>query len=302
MSFDKIEQFLFDIMGLLIPGFLFLLIPMIIIVVAYDYSSLSIIASVGNIEQLLNHASLRNNYFYTFLIITVLSYLFGHIVKVFSIRFYDFFKIIFDYNINSSLKIIKNRIKRLVKKYCKFSLIKRFMYQHINKNILYFLNFISAIVVGLLQGLFNIIDNLIFKLFVFKTKDYDKPFISYRNVLLNYLKDKKIIPAENYNKYNYPIYKLSSIVQVDNNIKTLTHIFLAKYNFYRSLSFIIFINIFFVLYILVYKHPIHITAITFILYILFLFYFTFHYKYKRYWSLSGDEAIMALYYYYFVKH
>ena len=94
---------------------------------------------------------------------------------------------------------------------------------------------------------------------------------------------------------------ISCIVQDNENIKTLTRTFLAKYNFYRSLAFIAFANILLIAYILNFKHAIHTTAITELMYLLIVFYFVFHYKYKRYWMLSGNEAVMALYYYYFLK-
>ena len=364
MNIDKIEQFLFDIMGLLVPGFLFLLVPLIIIVIGYDYSSLSIIASVGNIEQLLKYTSLKNNYFYTFLVIAILSYLFGHIVKVFSICFYEKKKKVFDYNINVGIKNLITFIKNFNKdthktnktrilynkttKYIQniiivaislivsvlnflYSLLKilkikfikeifnnnalnkdtvtkNFMNKYkikikkINKLIFYIICLLISIIIGVWKGLCNLFDNLVVKLFKFQTKNYDDSSKEYREKLVKYLKENDVIPDTNLDKYNYPIYKLSCIIQDNTDIKTLVHVFLAKYNFYRSLSFIAFLNIIFIIYLLIFKHVTHATAITYILYLMLLFYLTFHYKYKRYWMLSGNEAIMGLYYYYFLRN
>lgn len=282
MNMDKIEQFLFDIMGLLVPGFLFLFVPLIVLVIGYDYSLLSKIASIGNVKQLLYHTSPKNNYAYIFLIITTLSYLFGHIVKVLSIRYYDFLKKIFDDNINIGLK-------------------NSFTKKKDKTDNSYNINFFSSIITGLKKGVCNLFDNFIIKLFKFKTKDYDDSSKEYRDKLIEYLKEKEVIPDKDLDKYNYPIYKLSCIIQDNNGIKTLVHVFLAKYNLYRSLSFIAIINVFFILYLLLFKHVTHKTAILYMLCLVLLFYYTFHYKYKRYWMLSGNEAIMGLYYYYFLR-
>lgn len=83
------------------------------------------------------------------------------------------------------------------------------------------------------------------------------------------------------------------------DIKQIKELLYKRYD--SSLVFIAFINMLLIAYILNFKHAIHTTTITELMYLLILFYFVFHYKYKRYWMLSGNEAIMALYYYYFLK-
>lgn len=290
MLLEKIEQFLFDVIGLCVPGFLFLLIPVWIVSIAYDYSILTIFSTIENLKIFIEN---NNNYFNNTILsvmVVLLSYLFGHIVKVLSIRFYDFFKTLFDDNINIFTKLIIEKIKLLGKKIRNY--FQKFLV--LNSIILIF------------SRIFNIFINLLKKflldLFIFKPQDYDNSCKLYEEKLVEYLKNQEIIPDKELDKRNYPIYKLSCIIQDNEGIKTLTRTFLAKYNFYRSLAFIAFANILFIAYILNFKHAIHTTAITELMYLLILFYFVFHYKYKRYWMLSGNEAVMALYYYYFLKN
>ena len=139
--------------------------------------------------------------------------------------------------------------------------------------------------------------------FKFSAAGYDSASERYYEQVLETLaKDYDIDLREEKSekKLHYAIYKLAGIFRDNENVKTLSSTFLAKYNFYRSMSFIFFINIIFTL-CLIFKYRVFDYKTAILLVILVLFSYSFHEKYKRYWTLSGNEALMGVYYYLCMK-
>lgn len=304
---ERFEQFLFDIIGLFIPGFLFLLLPLLIIILAYDIDTILNLPTLNNyLNVLTENYKIINNSHITIFLILLFSYLFGHIVKVFSKIFYNFFKTIFDENINRLILIITKRLQRFKRKILKKKIIYKFRKLYLSKwytKIVSYVHLIfSTIICSFVKAFWDLFKNIFLQLFIFEITDCEISIIPYRKKLINYLKEKDYIPEipQKYN-FNYSIYKISNLLQCNKNIKTLMNTFLAKYNFYRSLSFICFINILFVIYLLNFKNVIHKPLTLLILFLLLIAYYTFHNKYKRYWCLAGYEATMGLYYYFFLK-
>lgn len=300
---ERFEQFLFDIVGLFIPGFLFLLLPFLVIAIAYDINTIINLLSLYNLNVLISNYKFINSYNITIFLILLFSYLFGHIIKVFSIIFYDFFKTIFDENINKIISILVKRFKKnIFRKDITYKFKKLCLKNWYFKIILFIYLIFLSIPCGIIKSFYSLCKTIFIQLFIFKTADYEASIIPYRKKLINYLQEKNYIPelSKKYN-FNYSIYKLSSILQCNKNIKTLINAFLAKYNFYRSISFICFMNILLIIYLLNFKNVLHKSLTSLILMLLIIAYYTFHCKYKRYWRLSGNEAIMGLYYYFFFK-
>ncbi|MGL5428594.1 MAG: hypothetical protein ACRDAS_11845, partial [Cetobacterium sp.] len=95
----------------------------------------------------------------------------------------------------------------------------------------------------------------------------------------------------------YTIYKIGKFYEENKKIKSLSSTFLAKYTLYRSLSLIFFLN----LMLLICKERYLIELMEWIPKIIFqtlmfLTWFTFHIKYKSYYTYCGNETLVALYY------
>ncbi len=120
--FSKLENFLFDILGLILPGAIFLLIllsPCLFVDMAnvppgsVDKSvMLSALKTISNILKLYWTSYPKS----ALTIVTILAYLMGHTVKVFSRLKYEFLAAIFDEGINKPVISVytglRNRIFR----------------------------------------------------------------------------------------------------------------------------------------------------------------------------------------------
>lgn len=264
---EKIEDFLFDFLGLTIPGILFnffLLFPIYLI----EQSKISsqreayFLIYLNELAERISFAI--NKYSDTALLVVFIlfSYIIGHTIKVFSKLQYDFFESIFDNFLIGPLfgKISSWKITERLKKI----------------------------------AVLNFLGKLFEKLFYFEPKKYNE---NIKNYVFKKIKDKD----SNFSDDWHEVYKYSRILIAQENIKSLSYNFLSKYNFYRSLSFLFLINLVYELYIfhdysllfyegLINTKPLIISANL-------ILWFTFHEKYKRYWKLCGEEAVMDAYYY-----
>ena len=102
---NKIEQFLFDIIGLLIPGFVAMVLPMLILFFVCKLNSFILF---NNFFNEFSQSSIKEYTWLILIAIFTIWYLLGHVIKVFSIRYYNFMRIIFDKNINVQFIKIKN--------------------------------------------------------------------------------------------------------------------------------------------------------------------------------------------------
>lgn len=279
---EKIETFLFDLMGLLLPGIVFL--------VGIFFTSLLLFSS-GTFEKiemlskdipffitLLNIFNKLNNQISLLILLFLLhAYLTGHVIKVFSKIYYSIFGLIFDKGINKMIVTLKNKG---------------------NIDTAYLTSKFPSSFETFLNDALKIISNLSKETFVYIPKDYEpanEKFLDESMVIIN-RKFETDFPKE-----WYSFYKLAKIIISHEDLKSMNDTFLAKYNLYRSLSFITFLQIITIVIFNIssvglnsLSGPISLTLIL----INIIFWYTFHEKYKRYYRLCGNEILVAVYYHF----
>jgi len=203
-------------------------------------------------------------------IVTILAYLIGHTVKVFSRLKYEFLTAFFDKGLNRLIVPLYNRVKNWIfpKDPWKLKLVFR-----------PFKNFIAGI-------------------FTFEPVFYSKKDEVIRQNCLDQLDSRlKIKLPED----NYSIVKISSVISNQENLRSLGTFYLAKYNLYRSLALIFLFTTFYYLYFFRVAKPLLLETTqglsgVMIVASVFLWY-TFHAKFKRYWTFYGDERLITLFYF-----
>jgi hypothetical protein len=262
---ERIDEFLFDILGLFLPGLisftLFLLLPFTIV------SNLDLNEfTQKSIKIILFFNDTKIDYKILFLLIIIASYILGHIIKIFSTIFYELGKAVVDETILTWSDKIYFRIFKRKYNDPKNALLKFFCKQ-------------------------------LRQIIKFKAENYDPQFKNMYNITREKLTVDIRIEYFNENSEWYPFYKSAEIVSHKKGIKTKTRQFLAKYNFYRSISFISFLHLVFMLASKNCWVTESILCKYFGIIILFdiILWFTFHVKYKRYWTMCGNEAILAFY-------
>lgn len=278
--FSKLENFLFDLLGLALPGLVFLLIvatPLLL----FDFSNicyelLQQSRLLSTFDLLSNQVSTIQSINPTYLIALVLlvSYILGHSIKIFSIIFYDFGRLIFD---NSLIKFLNWLVSKILNK-LNFDTSK-FLYK-------YFEKFFAPII------------NTLKKIFTFQSPSYfsdNESLVKESVELIN----KKL--GTKYPEVWYSLYKFSVVINSQEKLKSLAGFFLAKYNLYRSLSFLFILTFLYFQMFYSAAEPV-LTAEaknlkTLIQIISVVLWFTFHVKFKRYWTLCGNETLISLYYF-----
>lgn len=293
---QKLEEFLFDIVGLLVPG--------MVVFFTFGLTLFSMVnwkPFINNVNLMrFNNSILMHNVivnklswgkdevFYFMFMYLIISYLLGHIAKVFSKYFYGFGVVIFDDLIILSVSkaislIINNRILQFIKD----------KLQNRPK---------AKKIVSWIRKLYKEFKMLFLTILEFKCKNYGSEKIA--NKVLQILNQKSNLNLT-LQKNWYEVYKLSTITMEQKKIKSLNQRFLAKYNFYRSLSFVLFMNFVLVLYLLKFKSYILNEAVLnyypYLVLLVFISWLTFHEKFKRYWKLCGSEALLVVMAYYINK-
>ncbi|MCY7541622.1 hypothetical protein P9173_07575 [Bacillus safensis] len=309
---EKIESFLFDILGLLVPGIV------LILGVAFSYFSLISSDSWYYLTQkvnnesiiVINHISILlerfngGNFLIIIIFLILLGYLLGHIVKVFSKIYYGACIIIFDNGIIELLKYIWASIKKSVKDtfrdYKQFIDSRPFFEQRYKlKKMLNFENKFFKVTFIFVGNIFKFILGIFSEALTFKVDSYEPANEKLVSEVVGLINQKYEV---DFPKKWYSVYKLSKTIITHENLKSLGDTFLAKYNLYRSLSFISFLNIVLtcVLYFFLseYLNPYANILGPLLLIIHLLFLFTFHEKYKRYFKLCGNETLIALFYFF----
>lgn len=300
---EKLEDFLFDILGLAIPGFVamfvVLLLPLIIIdpelvdLSAFEHSIL--VTYVSNVTNQL----IINTTTFSWLAIGfvfLVCYILGHVIKVISKYQYEFLVILFDQQIVKCCNDFLNLVDRFAGcASCKLIRLFNGEYRRLTLEQYHWYNFLISFVFGIVQIPLKLI----------RVSTTFKPANHYEDEIAD------IVAKTISNKYHfmrpkwYTVYKFANVVLDQEKIKTQSFKFLAKYNFYRSLACIFSLN--FIYTLAVYRkyneiiNPLGHTLFYPILIINVVFWFTFHDKYKRYWSLCGNESLMGLFYYLYVK-
>jgi hypothetical protein len=284
---SKIESFLFDLLGLALPGAIFLLI-LISPVCFLDFSSISAKVTMSSfvLSGLLYASNLIKTHFslnptLLFVSFIVLAYIVGHVVKVFSIVVYEFLTALFDKTINEIVSYLFEALKNLGNR-INNAIFKRDMY--------------DSWLFPKMKVLFIPIKNTVQKAFVFKSPDYfadNEPMRTKCVELIN-----KRLNTTYPDKW-YSLYKFSTVLHSQEDIKSLSSHFLAKYNLYRSLSFLfMFTAVYFYWLCQLPNNYFSNTEIIFpIVCTICFLWFTFHYKFKRYWTLCGNETLVSLFYF-----
>ena len=288
-AFSRIENFLFDLLGLVLPGIIFLTI-LILPISLVDISKipLPIIDSSFILSELSTISKIFKTYWTanSSLVITftiIVSYLIGHFIKVFAIIKYEIFTAIFDKSFNKWTYWLFEKLKFLL-----------------NEGYLKLFNSPIYTTKGYkwIKEIFYPFKNLLIKIFVFKPLDYFNDNDSLRTNCVNIINTR--IGTTFPDKW-YSVYKFSSVITNQENIKSLAGNFLAKYNLYRSLAFIfIFSTIYYSLFFSASANyiPQDLKKIGSLILLTSIFlWFTFHYKYKRYWTLCGNETLVSLFYF-----
>lgn len=240
-----LEKFLFDVIGILVPGFV------LVILLIYPHINIDDINRATNSELVGlfdKHTSL-----FTIIFITGI-YIIGTVVKVLAISQYEICSRIFD------------PIVSPIKKAC---------CKKINSPIF-------GYVVGIISYIFRVLE----KIFTFTPPSYSPNFEGAYSECSETISGKLSI---NSLKNWYPLYKLSTVIIRENSIPSLTERFLAKYNFYRSMAFVFLCAVIYYMTCIVQLEHKQIIIIA-----LWIFWYCFHYKFKRYWVLCGDDALMSL--------
>ncbi len=97
----------------------------------------------------------------------------------------------------------------------------------------------------------------------------------------------------------YAFFKVAQATGADRHIPNQVNTYLAKYNFYRSMAFLFGLNFAYLAWQSM-RATLDARSTALWLFINFLFWFSFHVKYKRYWSLTGNEALKVMYYHFFL--
>lgn len=278
--FNKLENFLFDLLGLVLPG-LILIIMTVAPLLMFDFNNipeelLNKSRLLATFDLIASHISDLQNLDPKYVIgITILaSYILGHSIKVFSIIFYDFGRLIFDNSILKFFKWIGSTISQKIKA----DKTKPFPK--------YLKTFVAPI------------QNTLQKVFTFESDLYFSANESLVKESVKIINEKL---STEYPEDWYSIYKFSGVVNSQEKLKSLSGFFLAKYNLYRSLSFLFIVTFF---YFQVFYSATE-SALTegvknmkiLIELATILLWFTFHVKFKRYWTLCGNETLISLYYF-----
>lgn len=314
---EKLEQFLFDILGLVIPGFIAIFILFLLPILILDLNKISNFANdffylnlyIKNIISFYN----SNKYIVVTLIILI-CYILGHVIKVMSKYPYALLNVIFDEGI---FKILNNILEYIILEYI-IKVIQKKTSSSKNKPnpLLYLLqpsyrkswkikikkqklhiwyidilNFLISLYYSFFKKVFN-------DIFSFNAPNYYSANENIKKNVLDKLKNKYEVDfPDNW----YSIYKISNVILSQENIYSLSFKFLAKYNFYRSLSFIFLANYIYILtlYNIFNEYISNLGKNIFSLLIIVnsLLWITFHEKFKRDWTLCGNESLMNLFYF-----
>ncbi len=265
--FERINDFLFDLLGLFLPGCIALLLGLLPFALL-DASSLNSQGLAGwlinKYSQLFSITAKHSGFSLAAFIIA--AYLLGHVIKVFSKLQYDLFEALLDDCL------------------WKWGGLWLYWFRPIRQ------------LVGWLKSTppFNVGVKLTREIFSFRRLDY-KP-----DMETLYQRSRDLIRKhydEAFQTDWYGFYKFADAMAQQEGLQSKTYTFLAKYNFYRSVAFLFLLNFFYLWWLVATfgdALPSHFATTATVAN--FLCWFTFHEKYKRYWSLCGNETIAMVYY------
>jgi hypothetical protein len=252
---QKINEFIFDLFSLFVPG---IIAVSVIGYAIYDYENM-------DLSSIYQSGILDEYILLVFLVIFIISYIAGSVVKVFSKFYYNIAVIIFDQFI---IVILQYTIKKLYTVSRVELLVKR-----------------KTPVVYTVASLLRTILSQLKSMFTFSVSNYSTDLEPIYKKVSASVKSKFDLDEVNW----HMIYKYSNIASIRNDSYSITYKFLSKYNFYRSIAFVMFILALLPLiadYTLgIYYYMVVIVSVL-----------AANVKYKNYWTRCGNEALMELYY------
>lgn len=287
---DKINDLLFEVLGLLLPSLILCIIAFEPVLYIKDFS-------INKNNSLLKDVDIKSiESFWIFLFLIAFFYVIGNVIKVVSKVYCDLGKSIFDDTIFALIYYMFNKRlpgeednsrketggKEEVQKDAKCQEKSKTKL----KNIPVF-------------TILNVFYEWIKKTLSFSTKNYDEIFeCMYIELAVNKL---ELFNKEEKDKKWFLFYKKAITILEQENIDTLSYKHLSKYNSFRSLECVFFCAIIYNT-ILSYKD----ININYLIYYIILGFniiclVSFHEKYKRYWKLCGNEVITGLDYFYNYK-
>ncbi len=293
---EKFEDFMFDIIGLFLPGLVFtivLLLPLTIFDFSNGINKLVVSNPAGAFLE-----KYTDSHLILIWVFILVCYLLGHVIKVFSKYPYKIGQILFDDGLNKLLRTLLTAFEnslRSMKKNENFCLLLYLIDEKYRKELSG--NSKKHPILDYIVTLVKFTKSIFSDILEFKVESYYKDNEPIKKKVIEKLNKRYTIEFPD--KW-YSIYKISNVIVTQQGLKTLTFKFLAKYNFYRSLSFIFIFNHFYLIYMFyTYKKSLIVTINTFhlILIINAIFWLTFHDKFKRYWVLCGNETLMSLFNY-----
>ena len=278
-----LERYLFDIIGVIVPGLTSVILYYLII--KND-------APTELIEQL---QTMEYNTI-TWTAIIIFLYILGMFVKVVAIKTYEIMGSAFGNSKDCSIpRFFKRCADHLDAR--KNNCLIEFLEQKnesetscvcicwiIDNIILYPIKIFVRIFVGILFNVAKLLE-------IATTFKIDRCPYDYKSLYIELRKEMKEQNIANFDEARdieedaILLYKLSSVIIRQNELKSLFDSFLAKYNLFRSLSFVFGT---FGLYSSFLSDIVYAQCYTICLLIAW---FVFHYKYTRYWGLCGGDAI-----------
>lgn len=264
----RINEFLFDFLGLFLPGFLAVfLLGMPFLCLQWEAMDDGHPAAIllKNGRSLMALAGEHYGLFIAALVL--LAYIAGHGIKVLSKVQYNLFEGLFNELLGTWGQRLLAKLPRLASFFRKLTKWP-----------------FTSEIIHILRGIFS-----------FRTQSYH-PSMQYYWSRTNDLLREKIDPE--FSGEWHAFYKLSDAIVAQEQLKTRAYFYLAKYNFYRSLAFLFLANFLYLIWLgrsCGEWLPQGFAPTAYV--INFLLWFTFHEKYKRYWLLCGNEALLAAYYF-----
>ncbi|RMH41881.1 MAG: hypothetical protein D6694_08480 [Gammaproteobacteria bacterium] len=250
----SIRTFLFDVLGLLLPGFIALMLGVLPwLIPSHSLSSFqSYVHSLSGSTPIL-------------FLLLLGCYLLGHVIKVWAKYGYRL----------SFILLEKNLYQKLLCPMARWRWIARFLNTELG---------------GVTRSFFR-------ALLVCQPPSYDSVMEDLRRAVREKWHSRTGTPFPG---QWHPLFKLAQATGADNHIPNEMSTYLAKYNFYRSMAFLFGLNFAYLAGLWMTFHQLSFSAFAIAFVANFLFWFSFHVKYKRYWTLCGNEALKVMYYFFFL--
>lgn len=277
-----LERYLFDVIGIIVPGLTSVVLYYLLV---EEKTPLLLIEQFQKMKY--------NTIIW--IVIIIFLYILGMFIKVIAIKTYEILGSAFGNRKDCSISRFFNKCAYIFNDSKNYALSEFFEQKNtsatsciyiywIKDNIILFtIKIFVRICIGILFNLAKLLEIAT----TFKTdrcpSNYEKLYIEFRREINNQgicsFEESKSIEED-----AHLLYKVSSVIIRQNELKALFDNFLAKYNLFRSLALVFGVAGF---YSILCKgnNEIYYTVC------LLIAWFVFHYKYIRYWGLCGGDAI-----------